>query len=108
MNGEHTKLYQHTVSVVGMACASSGERIVERQLYIMAPVSYVSVNLATERARVNSNEPIDEQQVKSAAEKNAGIISVSGSLLKLSEAVGLSKKTFGTTGQNLFWDLSII
>ncbi len=48
-----------TFSVEGMTCASC-VRIVERQLKKIEGISYVSVNLATEKALIISQQPIDE------------------------------------------------
>jgi P-type Cu+ transporter len=58
---EHQKDEQEqqlTFSVEGMTCASC-VRIVERQLKKIEGISYVSVNLATEKALIISQQPID-------------------------------------------------
>ncbi len=57
------KSYTHSFSVEGMTCASC-VRIVERTLKKMDSVSYVSVNLATEKALVLSEKPLDLEEIK--------------------------------------------
>ena len=57
------KSYTHSFSVEGMTCASC-VRIVERTLKKMDSVSYVSVNLATEKALVLSEKPLDLEVIK--------------------------------------------
>jgi P-type Cu+ transporter len=57
------KSYTQTFSVEGMTCASC-VRIVERTLKKMDGISYVSVNLANEKALVLSEQPIDIELVK--------------------------------------------
>ena len=57
------KSYTQTFSVEGMTCASC-VRIVERTLKKMDGISYVSVNLANEKALVLSEQPLDLELIK--------------------------------------------
>jgi len=57
------KSYTQTFSVEGMTCASC-VRIVERTLKKMDGISYVSVNLANEKALVLSEQPLDLEMIK--------------------------------------------
>ncbi len=61
--------YQKVFSVEGMTWASC-VRIVERQLSRLEGVSYVSVNLATEKALIISEDPIDPQLVEETVKKS--------------------------------------
>lgn len=63
MSSDNSPQYQETFSVDGMTCASC-VRIVERQLKKIDGISYVSVNLATEKAMVLSDKPIDIEGLK--------------------------------------------
>jgi P-type Cu+ transporter len=66
MASEHN--YTQSFSVEGMTCASC-VRIVERSLKKLDGISYVSVNLATEKALVLSDVPIDQELVRQTVEK---------------------------------------
>jgi len=66
MASEHN--YTQSFSVEGMTCASC-VRIVERSLKKLDGISYVSVNLATQKALVLSDVPIDQELVRQTVEK---------------------------------------
>ncbi len=61
--------YQKVFSVEGMTCASC-VRIVERQLSKVEGVSYVSVNLATEKALIISEQPIESELIEETIKKS--------------------------------------
>lgn len=60
--------YQDTIAIEGMTCASCVGRV-ERGLKKVAGVTAVSVNLATESARIESSQPIDDAAIASAVQR---------------------------------------
>lgn len=55
--------FHHSFSVEGMTCASCS-RIVERSLNKVEGISFVSVNLATQKAYVVSDDTVTEEQIR--------------------------------------------
>jgi len=64
---EEARELHYTFTVSGMTCASCS-RIVERKLKRTEGIAYVSVNLATEKAYVVTDERIDRSVLKEIVE----------------------------------------
>ena len=89
----------HTFSVGGMTCASCS-RIVERSLKKIDGISFVSVNLATQKAYVVSDDSIGEERIRDA---------VNGSgytYLREIPDEDLLQKRFALSRRNIFLSLA--
>jgi Cu+-exporting ATPase len=71
------------LDIEGMTCASCVARV-EKVLSRMPGVAHASVNLATERARVESTEPLDFEAVRVALDKAGYSASLHGDAAQLS------------------------